>query len=567
MNKKVNMSNITSKLNYVYKDECEKNIAAIVIYNKDGEFFFDPEYKNVMTNLEVEALLLRGALVDTDGRYYRPSSFNDNNVSLQIENDINSRSINVTNLFTEKLTDDNTSIQLYNALKYCADNGYTAFIPGGTYIVSKLTDISIDNAAALVIPKGCDVIFGKGVIFKLKPDSPSWTRTVVLHGDNNLYGHFEIDGSASTITAGNEHMAGLFMYGKSDIYVESVYSHDCYGDNVQISGSADELGRNVIIDRLRCKNAGRKSLVFEGTTNIHIKNAYLDNGGCLDVEPFGGDVECYYRIDRLEATGSSDFTAGTTKEKGRRYILDVGTWIQREGTFLSYALCINIDTAVFYDVQINQTYGSYINIRNAFFIYPTREIIDSRRNTDMPNVNINTAKVFGTGTETFNNLIYCQGGMLSINNLEVYNVNAALLYYQATATSNVYFGNLYLENSGRSGEAVTYLAGHGERNGNIIFDNVVINDTRETTVTKMLDVVTASMIDKVKMHNYIFTPNTISPGSSHYGNFVVNVHGNGANTQYRPTNIKIGYQYYDTSLKKPIWWDGTKWTDATGAEV
>ena len=81
MNKKVNMSNITSKLNYIYKDECEKNIAAIVIYNKDGKFFFDPEYKNVMTNLEVEALLLRGALVDRGGKYYRPSSFNDNDVS------------------------------------------------------------------------------------------------------------------------------------------------------------------------------------------------------------------------------------------------------------------------------------------------------------------------------------------------------------------------------------------------------------------------------------------------------------------------------------------------------
>lgn len=40
MNKKVNMSNITSKIDYVYKDECEKNIAAIVIYSKDGKFFF-----------------------------------------------------------------------------------------------------------------------------------------------------------------------------------------------------------------------------------------------------------------------------------------------------------------------------------------------------------------------------------------------------------------------------------------------------------------------------------------------------------------------------------------------
>ena len=68
-------------MHFIYKDEREKNIAAIVIYNKDGKFFFDPDHKSEMTNLEVEALLLRGALVDRGGKYYRPSSFNENNVS------------------------------------------------------------------------------------------------------------------------------------------------------------------------------------------------------------------------------------------------------------------------------------------------------------------------------------------------------------------------------------------------------------------------------------------------------------------------------------------------------
>lgn len=81
MNKKVNISAIQSKIHFIYKDEREKNIAAIIIYNKDGKFFFDPDYKNEMSNLEAEALLLRGALVDIGGEYYRPSSFNDNNVS------------------------------------------------------------------------------------------------------------------------------------------------------------------------------------------------------------------------------------------------------------------------------------------------------------------------------------------------------------------------------------------------------------------------------------------------------------------------------------------------------
>lgn len=29
----------------------------------------------------------------------------------------------------------------------------------------------------------------------------------------------------------------------------------------------------------------------------------------------------------------------------------------------------------------------------------------------------------------------------------------------------------------------------------------------------------------------------------------------------------IGYYYFDTTLLKPIWWNGTTWVDATGTEV
>ena len=40
-----------------------------------------------------------------------------------------------------------------------------------------------------------------------------------------------------------------------------------------------------------------------------------------------------------------------------------------------------------------------------------------------------------------------------------------------------------------------------------------------------------------------------------------------ASSAYRPTNALPGYQYFDTTLSKPIWWTGTKWVDATGNQV
>lgn len=42
--------------------------------------------------------------------------------------------------------------------------------------------------------------------------------------------------------------------------------------------------------------------------------------------------------------------------------------------------------------------------------------------------------------------------------------------------------------------------------------------------------------------------------------------GSGTSEQ-RPSNIPNNYQYFDTTLEKPIWWTGTKWVDATGADI
>ena len=35
----------------------------------------------------------------------------------------------------------------------------------------------------------------------------------------------------------------------------------------------------------------------------------------------------------------------------------------------------------------------------------------------------------------------------------------------------------------------------------------------------------------------------------------------------KPTKLEIGFQYFNTTLNKPVWWTGSKWVDATGADV
>ncbi|MDP4436613.1 collagen-like protein [Lactiplantibacillus plantarum] len=45
------------------------------------------------------------------------------------------------------------------------------------------------------------------------------------------------------------------------------------------------------------------------------------------------------------------------------------------------------------------------------------------------------------------------------------------------------------------------------------------------------------------------------------------LHLSTGDTTARPTSISAGYQYFDTSLNKPIWYTGKNWVDATGTTV
>lgn len=38
-------------------------------------------------------------------------------------------------------------------------------------------------------------------------------------------------------------------------------------------------------------------------------------------------------------------------------------------------------------------------------------------------------------------------------------------------------------------------------------------------------------------------------------------------TANRPSNVSIGFQYFDTDLNRPIWWNGTEWVGATDANI
>jgi len=47
----------------------------------------------------------------------------------------------------------------------------------------------------------------------------------------------------------------------------------------------------------------------------------------------------------------------------------------------------------------------------------------------------------------------------------------------------------------------------------------------------------------------------------------VQIGGGSGSTANRPTDVHTGYMYFDTTLGKPVWWNGTVWVDANGETV
>jgi hypothetical protein len=41
----------------------------------------------------------------------------------------------------------------------------------------------------------------------------------------------------------------------------------------------------------------------------------------------------------------------------------------------------------------------------------------------------------------------------------------------------------------------------------------------------------------------------------------------GTTTARPTTGLQIGQQYFDTTINRPIWWDGTNWINAAGTVV
>lgn len=438
--------------------------------------------------------------------------------------------------FNIKTDGTDVTVTFKKALNYAVTNGLKVLVPKSNYTV-----------AGLDLPSNLNIHFAEGSKMILTPNSPADTRCIRISRVNNIRitGLLEIDGNKDTIKNGSEHMHGLFIYNVRDITIDNVYSHDCYGDNVSISGGSDNPGdfsENVTINNLKALRAGRKNLVIEHVDNLNIPFADLDNstggvdgngGNCLDVEPFeysGTKKKFTINLGNVKTRGAgNDFSAGTTLKEAQGFvvnidnmecsildlktndILNASRW---KSAIYSYAITLNIKKLVIHlaSTRTALSKGKYTEPTSALYIQhgATINIDDMKVYGGCDNSPVIRLELgYAQPTITINKLLLdCplsygiknERANMFIGNLEVKSLKDQVLYCDTMSNNAIKIDSLNVKNSCLNN--IIYLSsGTTITSARVIIENAIIIDTRTIKVKNFLRLENKTIMNTIKLGN------------------------------------------------------------------
>lgn len=444
----------------------------------------------------------------------------------------------------DSLTDDSGAIRA--CMQYCVDNNRVMLSTSGSYLVYR----EGANAWALKVPSGLQWQTDETALIQLADNQKGDTRVVNLQDRENIsiYGTLRIDGAGQRQAdpTRNEHMHGFFIFNTENVYIERIYSTNCYGDTVSLSGG-DNTGReskNITIGSIRAETAGRKTLVIEAVQDLNIGHCYLDNrlggaqtatGGdwignganCLDFEPFNvqeAGEELSATIDTLITRGTGDdFTVGTQAAISDKFHLKVKNY---------YSFPMAVDNTPIYTNATNLDIGvlrikgadGYTYARNALdCLHGARwDIATLETNIDVSDSNYHLSLQASSGqsprfnigqfTSTGKGRVYQNNGAtLTINNLDAIRDSsntANLSYSQATAETMTEIGRLYAKNINY--KYVVNFSSNVQRA--IKLGNLVWEDERAGINENMFVVATASGQVRDANHNLVVSDWDIPSG-------------------------------------------------------
>ncbi|AWV34251.1 MULTISPECIES: glycosyl hydrolase family 28-related protein [Paenibacillus] len=443
------------------------------------------------------------------------------------------------------IKDDTVAIQ--NAINAGNAKNKVVIFPPGVYKVSSghMRNPSVLDWWCLRIPAKTNLSFEAGSKLVLAPNPPSDTRVLVILNASNITiaGTLEIDGSASTVkTAVNDQLHGLFISSSQNITIESVYSHDCYGDNIFIGGTEETPSVNVHIGYARCETAGRKNFVVHFVDQLHVNRAVLNNsrGGApgftgansLDLEPdvFKGTRSFYQRFDSLTTIGfGNDLSAGLTDAIARLWTLDIGSLDMRVSgsvspALLSYGLTLKINHLAIRSTDhkasfgLQTIYSQFIDIASAKFDGIGGPAIYAAFNAagGKPRLHIGSLGMYGSGS-TLASGVRIDGGDLYVGTIDAQDLTGNTLHLFTTESDAMAtVDNMIVRNSGTN--QVVLVSSYGAAKPSLRLNNVAVFDTRAVKVKRILEFETLIGMQGTSLGT-LYNPYSLLEWFSTYGNF------------------------------------------------
>lgn len=439
--------------------------------------------------------------------------------------------------------DDTTAIQ--NAIASGNASRKGVFIPAGTYKVSsgQMRNPASSEWWCIRVPSGANLLFEPGAKLVLAPNAPSNTRVLVIFNaaDITVAGHVEIDGSASTVRSGvNDQLHGLFVSSSQNVSIESIYAHDCYGDNIFIGGTESAPSVGVQIGYARCETAGRKNFVVHFVDRLHVNRAVLDNsrGGApgfkgansLDLEPdeYKGTRPFYQRFDSVSTTGyGNDLSAGLSDPIAKLWTLDIGALDMRvagttEPALLSYGLTLKIghlsiqstDHSAAYGLQT--LYSQFIDVTRARFDGIGGPAVYAAASGGKPRLRLGSLELYGAGSPNASG-VRIDGGDLYVGTMDAQDLSGPALHVFATVSDTMAtVDNMLVRNCGAN-QAVL-LSSYGTARPYVRLSNIAVFDSRTAKVKRIVEFETLAAMQGTSLGT-LYNPAQIPEWHSTYGNF------------------------------------------------
>lgn len=403
------------------------------------------------------------------------------------------------------------------------------------YLIDPLTSIVLQSNSTLYF-------FGSE--FYAKASSFSTTNIILIKDVINVecFGKIKVYGERNThIGTSGEWGMGVSIFGDCDnINIDTIEAYDCWGDGVYISApDSSPSPKNITINKIYSKNNRRQGVSIVACDGVFINSIYAayTNGTApeagIDFEPNTTEIK---NVTILHL--HTDYNNGNGIQFAKVFTNSSISNINIYKITSNYNLKNGIEGYKFKDLTIGDITCEY-NSLNGFSM--TR---------DVENLTVNKGKLDNNGLRGLSIILSSQ-----VNN------SKNITFYNTTCNNN------NTSNSSQDGARIEVMSGTLSR---VKFYNCDFADTQTVHLqrygfTSSPTNLTGLFFDQ----NCTFSGNTTGDyliDSSFDTLFKGTQTKKYGSTASRPT-ADIGEQYFDTTIGKPIWWNGTFWKDGSGVNV